>query len=69
FALLLPNDELKKLQEEEDFTKRLVLMEELKSYPFGDIWNYHCHINNVPIQDEWYGIVKKYEKEELLKRI
>lgn len=69
FALLLPNDELKKLQEEEDFTKRLVLMEELKSYPFGDIWNYYCHINNVPIQDEWYGIVKKYEEEELLKRI
>ena len=68
FALLMPNDELKKLQEEGDFTKRLVLMEELKSYPLGDIWNYYCHINNVPIQDEWYSIVKEYENEELSKR-
>lgn len=68
FALLMPNGELKKLQEEGDFTKRLVLMEELKSYPFGDIWNYYCNINNVPIQDEWYSIVKKYEEEELSKR-
>lgn len=68
FALLMPHDELKKLQEKRDFTKRLVLMEELKTYPFSDIWNYYCHINNVPIQDEWYSIVKKYEEEELLNR-
>ncbi len=68
FALLMPNGELKKLQEKRDFTKRLVLMEELKSYPFGDVWNYYCHTNNVPIKDEWYNIVKQYEEEELSKR-
>ncbi|MCF6462147.1 L-rhamnose isomerase [Clostridium sp. Cult1] len=68
FALLMPNGELKKLQEKRGFTKRLVLMEELKSYPFGDVWNYYCHTNNVPIKDEWYNIVKQYEEEELSKR-
>ena len=42
--------------------------EELKSYPFGDVWDYFCEINNVPVKEEWYAKVSTYEEEVLLKR-
>ncbi|GFZ31937.1 L-rhamnose isomerase [Clostridium zeae] len=61
-AMLIPHDELIKLQEEGNFTERLALMEELKTYPLGDIWNYYCEINNVPVKEEWVKEVRQYEK-------
>ncbi|MDS0525018.1 L-rhamnose isomerase [Clostridium sp. SHJSY1] len=67
-ALLMPHDKLIKLQDEGNFTERLALMEELKTYPLGDIWNYFCEINNVPVKEEWIEVVKRYEEEELSKR-
>lgn len=42
YALLLPNAELAKLQEERNFTKLMMLSEEMKTYPMGDVWNYFC---------------------------
>ncbi|MGL4393055.1 MAG: L-rhamnose isomerase [Fusobacteriaceae bacterium] len=68
FAMLVPNEELKKLQEEGNYTKRLALMEEFKTYPLGDIWNYYCELNNVPVQESWIEEVEQYEKEVLSKR-
>lgn len=68
YALLTPNDKLKKLQNEGKFTELLMQQEELKSYPFGDIWDYFCEINNVPVKEEWYATVSLYEEEVLLKR-
>lgn len=67
-AMLMPHDKLIKLQDEGNFTERLALMEELKTYPLGDIWNYFCEINNVPVREEWLEVVKQYEEEELSKR-
>ncbi|SMC26948.1 L-rhamnose isomerase [Clostridium acidisoli DSM 12555] len=67
-AMLTPNDKLKKLQEEGNFTERLALMEEFKTYPMGDIWNYYCEINNVPAKEKWIDEVKQYENKELSKR-
>lgn len=67
-GMLSPNSELLKYQEEGDFTSRLVMMEELKTYPLGDIWNYFCELNDVPIQEKWLEEIKIYEKNELLKR-
>lgn len=67
-ALLMPHDKLIKLQNEGNYTERLALMEELKTYPLGDIWNYFCEINNVPVKEEWIKVVKRYEEEELSKR-
>jgi L-rhamnose isomerase len=61
-AMLIPHDQLIKLQEEGNFTERLALMEELKTYPLGDIWNYYCEINNVPVKEDWIKEVKEYEK-------
>ncbi len=60
---------LKKLQDEGNFTERLALMEELKLYPIGDIWNYYCEKNNVPVGEAWIKEVKEYEETELLNQI
>ncbi|MBU3114058.1 L-rhamnose isomerase [Clostridium lacusfryxellense] len=68
-AMLTPNEKLKELQDEGNFTERLALMEEFKTYPMGDIWNYYCEKNNVPVAEKWLDDVKDYEKSELNKRI
>lgn len=67
-ALLLPNEKLKNLQKERNLTEIMVLQEEFKLYPIGDVWNYFCEINNVPEKEDWFEIVKNYEKDVLLKR-
>ncbi|MCK1983494.1 MULTISPECIES: L-rhamnose isomerase [Peribacillus] len=68
YALLVPNDHLKELQEKGDFTERLALMEEFKTYPFGAIWDYYCEQMNVPVKESWLMQVKDYERDVLAKR-
>ncbi|TVX81166.1 L-rhamnose isomerase [Peribacillus simplex] len=68
YALLVPNDHLKELQEKGDFTERLALMEEFKTYPFGAIWDYYCEQMNVPVKERWLMQVKDYERDVLAKR-
>jgi len=67
-AMLIPNDKLRKLQDEGNFTERLALTEEFKTYPIGAIWNYYCEKENVPVAESWLTDVKKYEETELSKR-
>ncbi|MEC1627681.1 L-rhamnose isomerase, partial [Bacillus mojavensis] len=68
YALLLPNDHLKQLQEEGRFTERLALMEEFKTYPFGAIWDYYCEQMGVPVKEAWLNDIKEYEQNVLFKR-
>lgn len=68
YAMLVPNEYLKQLQEEGNFTERLALMEEFKTYPFGAIWDYYCEKMGVPVRESWLEEVKDYEQEVLLKR-
>ena len=68
YALLLPNAELKELQDESRFSELLAKQEELKTFPYGSVWNYFCKKNNVPVGDAWLAEVKKYESEVLSKR-
>lgn len=67
-AMLVPNEYLKQLQEEGNFTERLALMEEFKTYPFGAVWDYYCDQMGVPVRESWLNEVKAYEKEVLSKR-
>ncbi|AIW42284.1 L-rhamnose isomerase [Paenibacillus sp. FSL M7-0802] len=67
-AMLEPIEALKQAEEEQDFTTRLALVEEFKSYPFGAIWDYYCAQNGVPVREEWLAEVKNYEQQVLLKR-
>lgn len=68
YALLSPNQKLKDLQEEGRLTEVMMLQEEVKTYPFGDIWNCFCESNGTPGKEEWYETVKQYEDEVLAKR-
>ncbi|WP_195599529.1 L-rhamnose isomerase [Longibaculum muris] len=68
FALLQPYDELRTLQDAGDFTKIMMIQEELKTYPFSDIWDEYCQRNQVPVREKWYQDVKKYETDVLAKR-
>jgi L-rhamnose isomerase len=68
YAMLVPNEYLKQLQEEGNFTERLALMEEFKTYPFGAIWDYYCEKMGVPVRESWLEEVKAYEQEVLVKR-
>ena len=65
-ALLLPNAMLKDLQDTNQLTKLMAVSEELKTYPFGDVWNYYCEECGIPA--DWFAEIEKYEKEVLLKR-
>ena len=68
FALLQPAAKMKELQEKGNYTELLVLQEEVKTAPFGDVWNEYLKREGVA-DDGWFDEVKKYEKEVLSKRI
>ena len=68
YALLLPNAKMKALQDAGDFTEKLMLDEEMKTYPFGDVWEEYCKQSGVPSDESWYAEIKQYEKDVLLKR-
>ncbi len=67
-AYLEPVEELKEAELKEDYTTRLAMMEELKSYPFGAVWDYYCELMGVPVRENWLKEVKEYEQDVLLKR-
>lgn len=68
YALLQPYDQLRQLQDQGDFTKIMMIQEELKTYPFSDIWDKYCLENHVPVREQWYQEVQNYENEVLAKR-
>ena len=63
-ALLEPK-KLKEIEESGENFKRIAILEELKTMPFGVIWDYYCWKNQVPTGLEWIDEVYKYEKEIL----
>lgn len=69
FALLQPDEEMKAMENEADFTGRLMLQEEAKTLPFAQVWDEYCRRENVPVGRSWYDEVRQYEKDVLSKRI
>ena len=67
FALLQPDEKLKQLQNENNFTEIMYLQEEMKTAPFGDIWNEFLRRENICAN--YLEDIKKYEQEVLVKRI
>ena len=67
-AALEPIEELRELETSMNYTKRLALLEELKSAPFGPVWDYFCEQNGVPVGTKWIAECEQYEKEVLSKR-
>lgn len=68
FALLQPNAEMKALQDSNNLTKLMTIQEEVKTYPFGDVWDYFCEVCGVPTGMKWFEEVEKYEAEVLSAR-
>lgn len=67
-GLLLPMDKLAELQNTRQLTELMMLQEEMKLYPIGDIWNYFCETNCVPEKEDWFEVIRDYEKDVLSKR-
>ncbi|MDD7707435.1 MAG: L-rhamnose isomerase [Candidatus Enterosoma sp.] len=67
-AFLEPKEELLKIENDCNYTKRLMLTEELKAYPWGDVYNYFLESHGVKSDEDWYQDVEEYEKEVLSKR-
>lgn len=67
-AFLTPHVMLKKLQDNGEFTKLLVMGEELKSCPEGAVWQEFCRRENVPADESWWEEVHRYEQEVLSDR-
>ena len=68
WALLQPHARLKALQDEARFTEKMVLMEEFKTMPFGDIWEEYCRRQGVPTDAQWFDEVAEYEQKVLSQR-
>ena len=67
-ALCTPNAELKKLQDENKLTELMMMQEEVKTLPFGAVWDEYCERCGAPVGKAWFEEVEKYENEVLLKR-
>ncbi len=65
-ALLLPNEELKTLQDEHNFTRIMYLNEQCKCLPFGDVWEEYLRRQNV--NDEWWNEIEAFERDVIAKR-
>ncbi len=68
YAMLSPNAELKALQDENKLTELMMLQEEVKTLPFGDVWAEYCDRCGVAGDKSWFEEIKKYEAEVLSKR-
>jgi L-rhamnose isomerase len=60
-ALLEPTDKLRAFEQNGDFTSRLAMLEELKTLPFGVVWDYYCTKQDVPPGPDWLKEVRDYE--------
>ena len=68
FALLQPHEEMKALQDRGEFSRLMVLQEEMKTLPFGEVWDEYCRRCGRPADGEWFPQVEEYEKKVLVNR-
>ncbi len=68
YALLTPSVDLKRAQDEGNFTALLVRQEELKTMPFGAIWDEYCRQCGAPLDRAWLDVAQQYEREVLSHR-
>jgi L-rhamnose isomerase len=67
-ALLEPTARLRQYEQSGDYTRRLALLEECKSLPFGAVWDHFCETANVPPRSTWLEIIAGYERDQQLQR-
>jgi L-rhamnose isomerase len=67
-ALLEPLDLLRHYEDKGQGFEKLALLEEMKSLPFGAVYDYFNLKNNVPVGEEFIAKVQQYEREVTSKR-
>jgi len=67
-AMLEPIEDLKEMELDLNYTKRMAMTEELKDFPYADVWNYFCEQNDAPVGMNWYDEVMNYERDILSAR-
>ena len=67
FALLQPYAQLKKMQDEANFSEQMMLQEEMKTLPYGDVWEEYLSRNHFAGSD-WFEAVRDYENKILKER-
>ena len=67
-ALLEPYEKLLAYENDANLFARLALLEEMKTMPFGWVWDEFCRRQNVPMHEAWIAEIIKYEHDVLRHR-
>ena len=67
-ALLTPWKLLKEAQDSYDHTKVLALQEEIKTLPWGEVWNEYLKRQNMVSDAKMFEEIKEYENKVLVNR-
>ena len=60
-AMVEPTQRLRQCEEAADYTGRLALQEEIKTLPWGAVWDYYCAAAGVAVGQHWLDEVREYE--------
>ena len=66
-AMLQPYNELKQLQNENNFSKIMFLNEKFKVMPIGDVWDEY--LRRQGLSEDWFDAVEAFEQEVIAKRV
>lgn len=66
-AMLQPYDEMKKLQDDANFTKMIYMHERFKFMPISDIWDEY--LRRQGLSEDWFDEVERYETEVISNRV
>ncbi len=67
-ALLESREKLQEFEDSGNTFARLALLEELKTMPFGAVWDYFCLKMDVPSGESWIEEIERYDAEVTRKR-
>ena len=68
-ALLEPRKELQEFEDAGNYFARLALLEELKTMPFGAVWDYFCLKMDVPSGESLIDEINRYDVDVTKKRV
>ncbi len=69
FALLEPRDTLVAYEESHGYFARLAMLEQLKTMPYGAVWDYYCLTQDSVLESSVIQEVLSYEEKVLRRRI
>jgi len=67
-AMLTPHETLRSLQNENELSELMAMLEEIKFYPVADVWNEYLDRNHVVSDEGFFAMIKQYEEDVLRKR-